>query len=90
MVDIRSLVVTISAYIDVHEKRELTKKQTNTIIKARKIIIKSLKIIESNDKISPKKMKKIEDRLDKTFNKVISVFPNPEILETILSNKKEK
>jgi hypothetical protein len=84
---IQSIATSISAYIDMHEKTELTKTQKQAVLEAREVILKSLEIVQSGEKIGPKKMKKVEGRLDAVFNNVISVFAEtkadtPEILET--------
>jgi hypothetical protein len=92
MADLRAMVNSISAYIDMHEKKKLTNKQSEIVYKAREVILKSLEIIESKEDLGKKKMKKIADRLDETFSDVINVFseakePSPEILETISEKK---
>ena len=91
---IQSITTSISAYIDMHEKTELTKTQKQVVLEARKVILESLEIVQSGKKIGPKKMKKVEGRLDDVFNNVISVFAKtkadtPEILETKMQAHKE-
>ena len=91
---IQSIATSISAYIDMHEKIELTKTQKQAVLEAREVILKSLEIVQSGEKIGPKKMKKVEGRLDDVFNNMISVFAEtkadtPEILETKMRAREE-
>jgi len=88
MKDIKSLVSSISSYIDIYENEKLTKKQNEAIITARTVILESLKEIDLHPGVSQKRLNKMEKRLDIVFNKVITILSNdniasPEILETI-------
>ena len=88
MPKIKALAESINAYIAMNEKKELTAKQQEVVIKAREEIFKSLETSSGNE-ISKKKLKKLEERLDKIFNEVIDIFSdngNPEIQETMEAN----
>jgi uncharacterized protein with NAD-binding domain and iron-sulfur cluster len=94
MSNIKAMVTSISAYIDIHEQGNLNKEQSEIVYNAREVILKSLEIIESGEKIDPKKLHKVETKLDKIFSEVITVFANtensnPEILETKLNQEAE-
>jgi len=88
-VKLQTMATSISAYIDMHEKTQLSEEQKLIILEAREVILKSLELVQQNKNLGAKKAKKVEEDLDKIFNKVIDVFSkanadNPEIIETKL------
>ena len=92
---IRTITTTISAYLDKYDDKKLTKKETKAVIKIREKILKSLEVVQSGTKLSDKKIQKIIDSLDESFNEVITIFAktkfsNAEITETIEHQKEKK
>jgi len=80
---LRSLISTVSAYIDQYTDITLTKKEDSSLLTVNKVILESLELLETNP--SPKREEKMVRALDKAFDKCIGVFANrgtPEILET--------
>lgn len=84
---IRVLVESITAYIDKYDMDSLGINESETILNTRKVILESLKLVEGGP-LSDKKVRKIEQRLDESFDDVINVFAaaninSPEIQETV-------